>query len=95
MDKDTALQKAIEAIEFEGVRDSEEYWLMMDKVRTACKEALEPQTVKFSSSGHYFRSKEPKYLYAYSYDGLIVWSESNQNIADRFVFIGKIEVQDD
>ena len=39
--------------------------------------------------------KEPQYLYAYSYDGLIVWSESNQNIADRFVFIGKIEVQND
>ena len=41
MTKDEALKMAIEAIEFEGVRDSEEYWLMMNKVRTACKEALE------------------------------------------------------
>lgn len=40
MTKDEALKMAIEAIEFEGVRDSEDYWLMMDKVRTACKEAL-------------------------------------------------------
>lgn len=40
MTKDKALKMAIEAIEFDGVRDSEDYWLMMDKVRTACKEAL-------------------------------------------------------
>ncbi len=41
--KDEALKMAIEAIEFEGARDSEEYWLMMDKVRTVCKEALAQQ----------------------------------------------------
>ena len=35
-----ALRMAIEAIEFKGVRDSEDYWLMMNKVRTACKQAL-------------------------------------------------------
>ena len=35
-----ALKMAIDAIEFKGVRDSEDYWLMMNKVRTTCKEAL-------------------------------------------------------
>lgn len=54
MTKDEALKMAIEAIEFEGVRDSEDYWLMMDKVRTACKDALE-------------QPKEPQYLYVYGY----------------------------
>ena len=48
----------------------------------ACKEALE-------------QPKKKKYLYAHSYDGLIVWSETNLNVPDRFTFVGKIEVQND
>jgi len=56
---------------------------------------IKPQTVKFSSSGHHFRLKEKKYLYAYSYDGLILWSETTLNVPDRLIFVGKIEVQDD
>jgi hypothetical protein len=41
MTKDEALKMAIEAIEFKGVRDSEEYWQMMDVTKNSCKEALE------------------------------------------------------
>jgi len=40
MNKDEALKKAIAMIEFTGVRDSEEYWQMMEATKTACKEAL-------------------------------------------------------
>jgi hypothetical protein len=41
MTKDEALKMAIEAIEFKGVRDSEEYWQMMNATKNTCKEALE------------------------------------------------------
>ena len=41
--KDEALKMAIEAMEFKGVRDSEEYWQMMNATKNACKEALEPE----------------------------------------------------
>ena len=41
MDKDIALKKAIDALDFKGVRDSETYWKMMNEAIQACKEALE------------------------------------------------------
>ena len=79
MTKDEALRMAVEALEMHVPHYVKDRGC---EALNACKEALE-------------QPKEKKYLYAYSYDGLIVWAESNQNIADRFVFIGKIEVQDD
>ena len=55
---------------------------IQDVAINACQEALE-------------QPKEKKYLYAHSYDGLIVWSETNLNVPDRFTFVGKIEVQNE
>ena len=52
---------------------------IQDVAINACQEALE-------------QPKKKKYLYAHSYDGLIVWSETNLNVPDRFTFVGKIEV---
>ena len=50
---------------------------IQDVAINACQEALE-------------QPKEKKYLYAHSYDGLIVWSETNLNVPDRFTFVGKM-----
>jgi len=68
---------------------------LADTISVEDYQKLRERPVEVVASGQPFRFKEKKYMYAYSYDGLIVWAESNQNIADRFVFIGKIEVQDD
>lgn len=58
MTKDEALKMAIEALGFEGVRDTEEYWQMMEAAINACKAALEQPAqepvgeVKIIKDGH-------------------------------------------
>ena len=94
MAKDEALKMAIKAMENSIVRCKDLHHAKKDQHKDsgqcpveqrwhatiqACKEALE-------------QPKKKKYLYAHSYDGLIVWSETNLNVPDRFTFVGKIEV---
>ena len=86
MTKDEALKIAIEAIEFKGVRDSEEYWQMMDATKNACKEALE-QPDRFEGYttieiGHKKIAQEPVawikevellYMKAHKADNIMNW----------------------
>lgn len=64
--KDEALNMAIEVVESGCVHDSEKYWLMLDKLRTACKEALEPTVAELNEKTSqkpvaYYREWEDKY----------------------------------
>ena len=68
MDKDIALKKAIDALDFKGVRDSETYWKMMNEAIQACKEALEQPASKNIRDGFnemledkvaYYKGKQP------------------------------------
>ena len=84
MTKDEALKMAIAEIEgwIDHAYGHTPKECADNKAIQACKEALE-------------QPKKKKYLYAHSYDGLIVWSETNLNVPDRFTFVGKIEVQNE
>ena len=84
--KDEALKMAIsELLDVLKSCDNEQVHFDGDdfhETLEACREALE-------------QPKKKKYLYAHSYGGLIIWSETNINVPDRLTFVGKIEVQND